>query len=239
MFSYSISDFVAYDKAVWLSMVSQYMAKWWWVAVLATAVLLLFTARWAASPSARTPGPVFLVLSVCWLWVAWEFHWHEHRVLNWAAGYWALAFAAQAVLLALVSAWVRPGSHDDNIGLVDTVSHLPLPSVISVVAAALLLPGLLAWSVDGAVPPGFEWFGLTPDATAVMTILLVALWWDGPIWLRVVLSLLPACSLVLATLLSTGLAIYTTGIMTAATAVAVILIARASRFTAAPRVVAG
>ncbi|MFK7963002.1 MAG: hypothetical protein AB8C46_03450 [Burkholderiaceae bacterium] len=239
MFSYSISDFVAFDKAVWLSMVGQYMVKWWWVAVLATAALLLYTVRWAASPSARTPGPVFLVLSVCWLWVAWEFHWHEHRVLNWAAGYWALAFVAQAVLLALVAALVRPGSHDDNIGLIDTVSHLRLSSVLAIVVGALLLPGLLAWSVDGAYPPGFEWFGLTPDATAVMTILIVALWWDGSVWLRVLLSVLPVSSLLIATLLSTGLAIYTTGIMMAATGLTVIFIARASRLSATPRVVAG
>ena len=44
------------------------------------------------------------ILGVCWLWVAWGFHWQRYASINWATSYFTLAFVVQALLLLWLGA---------------------------------------------------------------------------------------------------------------------------------------
>jgi len=230
MFSYSISDFLAYDKSIWLAMVGRYLVAWWWLGGLASALLIVGIARWLARPTSATPGLVLLVLSLCWVWIAWRFHWHEHRSLNWAAGYWALAFSVQAGLLALAAAF---GSAVSGPAVAPQSGPAQEPArllVWTTVAVVFLGPALLGWLVDSTPFFGFEWFGLTPDATALMTLFLLILWRGGRRWLRAGLAVLPALSLAVSVLFSNSLEISSTAIFVGTGLVAMVaLIAGLSR----------
>lgn len=210
MFSYSVADFLAYDRSIWLAMVGRYLADWWWVGALATVLLLIGLARWLAINAKGMPKLIFLLLSLCWAWVAWQFHWHEHRTLNWAAGYWALGFAVQAGLLVLAVIFLRFVSSELGDARASEQSGLLRRLIWIAIAIALLGPGLTAWLVDATPIFGFEWFGLTPDATALMTLLLLVLWRDGRKWTRAVLAVLPVSSLAISALFSHSLQIKST-----------------------------
>lgn len=208
MLSYSVADFLAYDKSIWLAMVARYLADWWWLGMLASALLIVGVARWLAPRAKTTPRFVFLVLSVCWAWIAWRFHWHEHRSLNWAAGYWSLAFAFQAGMLGLTGLLIRARSEP-----LAPAFRTSRRLVWLTVTIALLGPALLGWSIDATPFFGFEWFGLTPDATALMTLLLLVHWREGGLLMRVALAIVPALSLTVSALFTHSLGISSTAIL--------------------------
>ena len=47
------------------------------------------------------------LLAACWLWIAVAFHYQRYAQINWAATWFAVAFACQALLLVVVG--VLPG----------------------------------------------------------------------------------------------------------------------------------
>ena len=67
--------------------------------VLGAAVLML----WRRGGD-RAGRAIAAILAVCWLWVAWAFHWQRYASINLAAGYFALAFVVQALLLLWLGA---------------------------------------------------------------------------------------------------------------------------------------
>ena len=101
------------------------------------------------------------ILMVCWLWVAWAFHWRHFVTINWAATYFAYAFAAEALLL-LIFGIVRddlefePGAATHRVGFAVLVFAVFLQPLI----APLIGRGWLQAEV----------FGVAPDPTAIATL---------------------------------------------------------------------
>jgi len=116
--------------------------------------------RWSSSAATA-------LLSACWLFVAWAYHLERYATINWAAPYFAAAFALQALLLAwqgvvrrrLRFAWGRGGAEGAAIGLV---------------AFALLVEPLIGPLV-GREWTQLETFGAAPDPTVIATLGVLAM----------------------------------------------------------------
>lgn len=158
--TYSLADFLPFSEATYQRLFELYNKRFW-LAVLIGLAMGLWLLRMLYRPAA----PLRLacgILGVCWLWIAWAFFWESYAPLMWAAGYWAIAFAAQGVLLlALAAAAPR------CTGFCSGVSRTRIGQGL-LVFAVLLMPllGLLGhqpWN-------GLGLFGSAPDPTAVATL---------------------------------------------------------------------
>ncbi|MDH5539482.1 MAG: DUF6064 family protein [Rhizobacter sp.] len=162
--TYSLSDFLLFAPRTYRRLFELYNAEVWPGHLLALAVglalLWCVTAgqgrRWAARAACA-------LLAGTWLWVAWAFHLQRFATINWAAGWYASAFAVQGLLLLLVGAGC--GAHLEirqrrvwqrriGIGLL--------------LFALLVQPGLGV--LIGRPWTQAEWFGMAPDPTALGTL---------------------------------------------------------------------
>ncbi|MBC7994230.1 MAG: hypothetical protein H7Z15_13445 [Rhizobacter sp.] len=162
--TYRLSDFLLFSPRTYYRLFELYNAEVWplqFVALALGAALVILSVRreaWAAR--AMCVG-----LAACWLWVAWAFHWQRFVSINWAATWYAGAFAIQAALLLGCAALKLP-------------SH-PAPRRLQFIGWGLLLVALAGqpWlAVLLGRPFGqAEVFGLMPDPTAVATLGLLLL----------------------------------------------------------------
>jgi hypothetical protein len=163
--TYRPSDFLLFSPRTYHRLFELYNESLWPVQPLVTLLwLALLFALWRGL--AWAPRVASVALAASWAWIAWAFHAERYADINWAASGFAVAFAAQALLLlglALAGVSREPASR----------------------------PGLslLAWAICAHPWLGMafgrpwreaEWFALAPDATAVGTLgLLVML---RPAW---------------------------------------------------------
>lgn len=153
--TYRLSDFLLYAPRTYFRLFELYNESLWPAQPLVTLLwLALLAALWRGAPWA--PRVMLGVLAVAWAWVAWAFHLQRHAAINWAATWFAAAFALQALLLAVAAIGARRAEHLS-------------PISVGVAAAVPLLMPLLPLAF------GRRWietesFGLTPDATALATL---------------------------------------------------------------------
>jgi Family of unknown function (DUF6064) len=158
--TYSLSDFLLFSPRTYYRLFELYNAAVWPGQALALAVGLAIAAM------LRRPGPwrgrvVAVLLAACWLWVAWAYLLTRYAAINWAAPYVAAAFAAEALLLALVGTVGRFSSRPDarwagRIGAGVYVFALVVQPLIGPLVGR-------AWSQ-------VEVFGMAPDPTVVATL---------------------------------------------------------------------
>ena len=96
-----------------------------------------------------------------WLWVAWAFHWQRFASINWAATWFAAAFALQGLGLGLAA--LGPAGRDT-----------PPPRRAQQLGLALLLFALVLHPALGLLL-GRPWqqaevFGMAPDPTVLGTL---------------------------------------------------------------------
>ena len=186
--TYSLTDFLLFSPRTYYRMFALYNEAVWPAHILTAALgaLLLTLARRGGALASRI---VLIVLAALWLWIAWGFHVERFTPINWAAIYYAWAFALEAALLL----WF-------GLGTPPAETRAPPSRIAFAVAvfAILLQPavGLIA---------GRDWhqaevFGLAPDPTTVATIALLAM----QARLRWVLLIIPALWCVM-----TGLTLWT------------------------------
>ncbi|MEO5695584.1 MAG: DUF6064 family protein [Burkholderiaceae bacterium] len=165
--SYRPADFLLFSSDTYRRLFELYNAAIWPAAhLLAIAVGLALVAIALRGP-AWAASAVCALLAAGWLWVAWAFHWQRYVTINWAASGFAVAFAAEALLLLACGAFARrlrlrsPRGRAGRVGL-----------------------GLLLWAllVEPALGPALgrpwlqaELFGLAPDPTAVGTLGLLVM----------------------------------------------------------------
>ncbi len=163
--AYELADLLAYDSSIWLVLIERYLLDWWPLPLFWPAGLIF--AWWAGSRAGRgtltAPWRVMIWLALAWAWVAWAFHLQQHLTLNWAAGYWALAWFVQSALLLLVT-----------LASCRTEIHGGAARRFAVPGLSLLLPPVLGWMLDDVRPGQGEMFGMTPDATALTTLAIVS-----------------------------------------------------------------
>lgn len=153
--TYSLSDFLLFSPRTYYRLFALYNEALWpaHIATLTLGALCIFLAnRWTLA-----------ILGLLWLWIAWAFHAERFATINWAAIYYAYAFALQAALLLWFALVTPPPT---------TRSRAPLALGIAIFAVFL----------QPAIGPllGRDWhqaevFGLAPDPTAVATLALLAM----------------------------------------------------------------
>ena len=95
-------------------------------------------------------------VAVCWLWVAWAFHWQRYATINWSASYFAACFAIEALLLIWLGV-MRGRMHFDSFSSVTA----RIGGAVFVFALIEPLLGLLS----GRSWRQLEVFGVAPDPT--------------------------------------------------------------------------
>ncbi|MDP3761902.1 MAG: DUF6064 family protein [Ramlibacter sp.] len=191
--TYRLSDFLMFSPATYWRLLERYNREVWPLHLLAIAAGAMLL--WWVAVRARAAGQLAAaVLAAVWLWVGWAFHWQRYAPINWAAEYFAMAFALQAVLLFAVAATAKVG---------DTPPAGPLVRAGGLALAAI---GVFAYPFL-AFAAGRPWsqaevFGLMPDPTALATLgFLLATRLPRRGWLAVIPALSLAVGLATALLL--------------------------------------
>jgi hypothetical protein len=191
--SYSLTDLLLFSPRTYYRLFAIYNAAVWPAHVLALAlgaVILLLIRR----DERKQAHFIAAILAGCWLWVGWAYHWQRYATINWAATYFAVGFALEALLLTWVGV-IRRGfafpahPHATNrIGLGMFVFALAVQPLIGLIAGR-------DWKQ-------LELFGIAPDPTAAATlgILLAA----GRVHFGLLIIHLLWCTIAGATLLTMG-----------------------------------
>jgi hypothetical protein len=171
--TYRLSDFLLFAPRTYYRLVELHNMDVWpaQLAAAATALLLLLLAWRGGEQAGRAAAAV---LAAAWAFIAWRFHWHQYATINWAAVYFAGAFAVQALLLAGAGAAgalrfgpVTPGQRAAGAAVATT---------------ALALQPALALGL-GRPWAQVEVVGVAPDPTAVFTLGVLLLARRAPWWL--------------------------------------------------------
>ncbi len=164
--TYSVADFLLFSPATYQRLFELHNRALWPAQVLTFGLgLLLFAGL--VRRQAWFPRAAAAILAALWAWVAWAYHHERYATINWAATYFAAAFALQALVLA-VSAVARGGLP------VDGPRWARRTGAVVLGIAVFVMPALPALS--GRPWTQAEVFGIAPDPTAVGTVgLLLAL----------------------------------------------------------------
>ena len=159
--TYRPSDFLLFAPRTYYRLFELYNIDIWPLQILAllagAAIFVLIRNRMASS------GRVIAVLlAACWLWVAWAFHWQRYATINWAASYFAVGFAIEALLLI----WI--GVVRDSLRF-DSAPRVRARIGVAIFAFALMIQPLLQL-LFGREWQQLEVFGVAPDPTAVATL---------------------------------------------------------------------
>jgi hypothetical protein len=179
--TYSLSSFLLFSPRTYYRLFELYNADIWPAQILAVAlgVVILVSLRHADAWHGRI---VAAILAGCWIWVAWAFHWQRYATINWAATYFAAAFAIEALLLI----WTGVFRNKLTFKPVSLVRHR---IGICIFLFALVLQPLIGPLV------GREWaqmeiFGVAPDPTVVGTLGVLLLASSRVYWELLVVPLL-------------------------------------------------
>jgi len=191
--TYSLTDFLLFSPRTYYRLIERHNAAVWPAPVLTLAVGVTIAAL-LRRPASLGSRAVAGVLAALWAWVGWAFVYRRYATINWAAVYFALLFAAEALLLAgmAVRGEVRFGWRRGAPGLLAAALF-----GMSLMVYPLLAPALgRGWSRA-------EIFGVMPDPTAVATLGLLLATEGSPRWPLLVAPIL-WCGLSGATLWAMG-----------------------------------
>ncbi len=159
--TYRPSDFLLFAPRTYYRLFELYNAEIWPLQIVVlfagAAILLLMRSRiaWRARLIAA-------MLAACWLWIAWAFHWQRYATINWAASYFAVAFAIEAALLLWIGLVRARLQFDSDQGVATRTG-------VAIFIFALLVQPLLGF-LSGREWRQLEVFGVAPDPTVVATL---------------------------------------------------------------------
>jgi hypothetical protein len=187
--TYSLSDFLLFSPRTYYRLFELYNAAMWPLQILALALgvallgLLLRDTAWRGRAIAA-------ILAACWLWVAWAYLWQRYDTINWAASYFAVGFAIEALLL------IWTGIVRDRLGFLSGAGPVGAAGLCIFVFALVGYP--LIGPLNERPWRQAEIFGLAPDPTAIATLgVLVAA--HRPRWSLLIIPLI-WCAISAATL---------------------------------------
>lgn len=171
--TYGPRDLLMFSAQTYYRLFELYNRDLWPLQILALVLGVIVLALWRRGGD-RAGRAIAVILAACWLWVAWGFHWQRYASINLAAGYFALAFAVQALLLL----WSG--------GLRGRLTPAPATRLQQRAGLVLLLFALLAFPLMGPML-GRSWtqaevFGMAPDPTALATLGILLLAGARPAW---------------------------------------------------------
>jgi Family of unknown function (DUF6064) len=159
--TYRLSDFLLFSPRTYYRLFELYNAAIWPGQVLALLVGLVIVAL-LLNPSPARGRVLAVLLAACWLWVAWGFLFLHYATINWAATYFAAAFAFEALLFLLV------GAVGGGLMVRKEQSGAQRSGLILFLFALLAHP--LIGPLLGRTWSTSEIFGLAPDPTALGTL---------------------------------------------------------------------
>ena len=159
--TYSLRDLLLFSPQTYYRLFELYNIAWWPLHLLALALgVAVLVLGWRGGD--RAGRIIAVILALSWLWVAWSFQWQRYASINLAAGYFAWAFAAQALLLlwlGVVRGRLTP----------TPVSRMQFRFGIGLLLFALLaIPSLAPLLGRGWTQA--EVFGMAPDPTVLATL---------------------------------------------------------------------
>lgn len=179
--TYRLSDLILFSPRTYYRLFELYHRDIWPAQLIALGVIAAIVALLVRGDGERQGVIIGALLAACWLWVAVAFHLQRYATINWAARYFAGLFIVQAALLVWAGVVRRRLAFDSA----DRRSRWPAISLFLVAALAPSVAGVATDRTWGQV----ELFGLTPDATVIATLGLLA----GTTGAPRVLSLAPLC----------------------------------------------
>ena len=183
--TYTLSDFLLFSTRTYYRLIELYNDAIWpaQLAGLAAGGAIVASMRgWRGGWNGLAVG----LLAACWLWIAWAFHYERYTQINWAATWFAAAFAIEAILLALAAATCRRSARPF------TRSAAWLVAIVVFGYPFLALLSGRTWTTA-------EVFGVAPDPTAIATVAALGVLRGVPRW---VLTIVPLawCAIAAATL---------------------------------------
>lgn len=179
--TYSLSDFLLFSPHTYYRLFELYNAAIWpaQILALALAVAILVLLRGRGIWQGRI---IAALLAAAWLWVAWAYLLERYDTINWAARYFAIGFAIEALLLIAAGL------------LLGRLRFRPAASVTSCLGLGLFLFALVLQPLIGPLV-GRQWtqleiFGVAPDPTVVGTLGLLLTAAGRAVWLLLVIPLL-------------------------------------------------
>jgi hypothetical protein len=174
--TYRPSDFLLFAPRTYYRLIELYNAELWPAhLVVLAAILAMLVIAWHGGRHAGRIVAALLALS--WAFIAWGFHWRHYATINWAAVWFAAAFALQAVLLA--------GAALNDALSFGGATRARRYAGLTIVVIALAVEPLTGLALRRPWTQ-LELAGLAPDPTALLTLgLLVAArrapWWLYPV----------------------------------------------------------
>jgi len=173
--TYDLQDLLLFSPRTYYRLFELYNLELWPLQLFTLALGVVLLVLWRRGGE-RAGHVIAVILAVAWLWVAWGFLWQRYASINWAAGYFALAFAMQALLvlwLGVVRGRFTPAP----------ASRIRQRAGLGLFVFALLLFPLVG-PLLGRSWTQAEVFGMTPDATALATLgILLCVGARPPGWL--------------------------------------------------------
>lgn len=170
--TYGPRDLLLFSPQTYYRLFELYNLEHWPLQIPALTFGVAVLALWRRGGEGAGRG-IALILAVCWLWVAWRFHWLHYASINPFARYAALAFAFQALLLL----WLGSVRGRLKPLPVDRVAGAGLGIVLFALLIFPLLGPLLGRSWTQA-----EVFGMAPDPTALATLGVLLIAGVRPVW---------------------------------------------------------
>jgi hypothetical protein len=164
--TYSLSDFLLFSPRTYYRLFELYNESLWpaHLLALAAAASLLLLARRGGGLAGRA---AFAALALAWAWIAVAFHAERFVTINWAAIYYAYAFALQALMLL----WFATAGARADIKLDGSFA-----------AGAGFALFLFAAVIQPLIGPllGRDWrqveiVGLAPDPTTIATLAVLCM----------------------------------------------------------------
>jgi hypothetical protein len=171
--TYGLRDLLLFSPRTYYRLFELYNAEWWPLHILALALGAAVLLLWRRGGD-RAGHAIAAILALCWLWVASAFHWQRYASINWAASYFALAFALEGVLLL----WL--GTVRDRLTMAPPSLMRQRAGLGLVLFALLLFP--LIGPLLGRSWTQAEVFAMAPDPTALATLGILLSVGTRPVW---------------------------------------------------------
>lgn len=169
---YALRDFLMFTPEVYLRLfmrLNEAFLPW----QLLFPIALVALAGLLSLPQGRARRLALSVLGVGWILTALLFLQRYYEPIHWGMAYAVWAFLAEAILLAVLAWQVTPAR---------------VPLGVGLIGSAMVMALSMASAISGGTVEAMGWPGLTPDATALLTVLaLLTVPW-GP---RCVLLVVP------------------------------------------------
>jgi uncharacterized protein DUF6064 len=188
--TYTLSDFLLFSPRTYYRLLELYNLAIWPAQLAGVAIGVAIIALLLGMRGARD-RIVAGLLAACWLSIAWAFHYQRYAQINWAATWFAAAFAFQALLLVVFGVLAARLAFQSPRGGRGWIA------MALVVLAVVVYPALAP--AAGRPWTTAETFGAAADPTAIATLAMLALARRPIRWLLSVVPLL-WCAIAAATL---------------------------------------